>query len=335
MSLLDRAEDRGFAPVLDGLDAIRRTALRRCARVTAPFVRDRDLRVVAAAALACATALAGTAFAPGYMLLFGPVLLGVPHLCFEARYLFFQHVQLRRASLVAILAAQSALAFAGLGIYTLGVACLAALAVTGALATRRGQLLALGAVLVQAAALVGPDDSRFLLLHVHNCIPIAVWALWRRRPTRVSIAVAACFVAGVAAILCGGFDDLALRRPFAESTFSIVHVTDAVAAGFGGPWRHRLLLFFIFTQAFHYAVWLRLIPEEARERATPRSWRASWHAFKQDSGPFAARATIALSLAVPVAALVAGVVRTRALYVTASEFHATVEAILVACVLAT
>src|SRR5580765_8241451 len=109
MSLIDRAEDRAFAPLLGALDAARRALLSRYARISAPFVRDRDRRVVAAAAIACITALAGTALAPGYMLLLGPVLLGMPHLFFESRYLFFQHVQLRRASLVAILVAQSAL----------------------------------------------------------------------------------------------------------------------------------------------------------------------------------------------------------------------------------
>lgn len=334
MSLLDRAEDQALAPVLAALDAARRRLLRRGAALFGPFVRDRDRRVIAAALLAMTTALAGTALAPGYVLLLGPVLLGMPHLCFEARYLFFQHAQLRRVSLVAILAVQSVLVFSGIGIYTLGVASLCALAVTGALATRRGLVFAMLAIAAQVAAIVGPDWSRFLLLHGHNCLALAVWLAWRKRPARVSIAVAACFVAGALAIALGCFDDLPLRRPFSEATFSITHITDAVAAGFGGPWRHRFLLFFLFSQAFHYAVWLRLIPEEARPRETPRTWRASWQAFKQDSGAVAARLTVVLALTVPLAALAAGVVRTRALYVTASEFHATVEAILVACMLA-
>ena len=334
MTVLDRAEDRALGPILDALDAVRRSVLRRGASVCAPFVRDRNLRVMAVAMLSCATALAGAAFAPGYTLLLGPVLLGAPHLCFEARYLFFQHVELRRFSLVALLALQSVLVFAGIGIYTLGIASLAALALTGGLATRRGKLLALVAIVVEASALVGPDWSRFLLLHLHNCLALGVWLLWRRRPTRVSLVVAACFALGTIAIFAGCFDGLPLRRPFSEATFSITHVTDAVAAGFGGAWRQRFLVFFLFAQAFHYAVWLRLIPEEARPRETPRTWRASWQAFKADSGATAARLTIVAGLAVPLAALVGGAVRTRALYVTASEFHATVEAILVAVVLA-
>jgi hypothetical protein len=185
---------------------------------------------------------------------------------------------------------------------------------------------------VFAGALVGPDWSRFLLLHVHNCVPLVVWLLWRDRPRWTSLAVAALFAAGVVAIFAGACDDLSLRRPFGDAVFSITKITDAVAAGFGGEWRHRFLLFFCFSQAAHYAIWLRLIPEEARDRPTPRTWRLSWHAFKRDASSTVARLCVVASIAVPLAALALGVVRTRALYVTASEFHATVEAILIAVV---
>ncbi len=330
MRVLDRAEHQVLAP----LDAVRRWLLARTSGISTRFVRDRDKRVIAGALIAATLGLVGTALGPGYMLLLGPVILGVPHLFFEARYLFLQHADLRRTSLVAIVIAQTALAFHGVGIYTLGIATLTALALTGAWRTRRGKLIAACAALAQLAALVGPDWSRFVLLHAHNCMPIVVWVLWRERRTRVSIAVASCFVVGVALIAVGCFDALPIRHPFADDVFSITKINDAVAAGFGGAWRHRFLLLFCFTQAFHYAVWVRLIPEEARERATPRSWRASWDAFKRDSGAVVARLTVVLSLAVPCAAIVVGAVRTRALYVTASEFHATVEVILAAVVVA-
>src|SRR5262245_12887881 len=125
MRFIDRVEQYSLAPVLDGLDALRQRVLKRGARVCGPFVRDRDLRIVAVAAFACITALAGTALAPGYMLLLGPVVLGVPHLFFESRYLFFQHDRVRRGGLVVVLLAQTVCVFAGFGIYTLGFATIA------------------------------------------------------------------------------------------------------------------------------------------------------------------------------------------------------------------
>src|SRR4030095_3776050 len=122
---------------LDGLDSARRWFLDRGGRVTRPFIRDRDRRVLAFALIACALAFTGTALAPGYMLLLGPIIVGVPHLFFEARYLFFQHAQLRKLALVGVLVAQTTLVFAGVGIYTLGFATLAAVLATGSLSSRK------------------------------------------------------------------------------------------------------------------------------------------------------------------------------------------------------
>jgi hypothetical protein len=334
MRYLDRVEQYSLAPILDGLDAARRWSLDKAGRVARPFIRDRDRRVLAFALIAFGLAFAGTALAPGYMLLLGPVIVGAPHLFFEARYLFFQHEQLRRVALVGVLAAQTVLVVAGIGIYTLGTATIAALAATGSLSSRKALAMAALSALAIAGAIVGPDWSRFLLLHVHNCVPLVVWLAWRKRPLAISLGVSAVFFAGVTLIFAGALDGLSLARPFGDDVFSITKITDAVAAGFGGEWRHRFLLFFCFTQAAHYAVWLRLIPEEARDRPTPRSWRMSWRAFKQEAGPNIARLMIIGTLAVPLVALAGGVVRTRALYVTASEFHATVEAILIAVVFA-
>lgn len=332
MRFFDRVEQVSFAPVLDGLDGARRWLLDRGGSVTRHFVRDRDQRVVAFALAAFAMAFLGTALAPGYMLLLGPVIVGVPHLFFEARYLFFQHAQLRKLALAAVLAVQTVLVFAGAGIYTLGAATIAALAVTGSLSTNKALAIGALSLLAIAGAIVGPDWSRFLLLHVHNCVPLVVWLLWRDRPRWASIAVTALFALGIVLIFAGALDGLSLRRPFGDDVFSITKITDAVAAGFGGEWRHRFLLFFCFTQAAHYAIWLRLIPEEARDRPTPRTWTSSWHAFKRDASANLARLCVLAAIAVPLAALALGVVRTRALYVTASEFHATVEAMLIAVV---
>jgi hypothetical protein len=188
--------------------------------------------------------------------------------------------------------------------------------------------LTLVASVASAITWVAPDWSRFALLHAHNCVPIVVWIAWRRRPPIFSAVVAGLFLIVVLAIFTGCFDGLPLRRPFSDHVFSITRIIDAVAVGFGGPWRVRWLLFFAFTQAVHYAIWLRLIPEEARDRETPRTFAASWRAFREDSGPIVARAMLIATLAVPLLAIVAGVVRVRAFYVTASEFHATVEVIL-------
>ena len=122
---LDRAL---FEPVLGALDVARARALRWTAPVTRTFVRDREARVVAAALVSCGFALVATGFATGWLLLLGPLFFGMPHLVAEARYLFFQRHRGDRR-LLAVLALQSACAFAGFGVLALGPCCALALAV--------------------------------------------------------------------------------------------------------------------------------------------------------------------------------------------------------------
>jgi hypothetical protein len=326
VALLDRAEQCTIAPALEALDVVRGRLLKRWA--PAGLVRDRDWRVLTIGIVAILTALGTAVGATGYGLLFGPLLLGMPHLFFEARHLFFQRRYPRRWIVVGIAGAQVASVLLGTGIWTVGLACIAAIGVVYEPALRRRQIiLLLGAALVVLAAAVAPTWSRFVLLHAHNCIPLWIWLRWRKRRPIVSSIVVIAFVLALGSILGGAFDAVPIRTPLADSVFSLTRITDAVAGRFASPWRHRLLMFFAFTQAFHYVIWLRLIPEDAHGRETPRTWRASWRAFRTECGPTASRLMLTTSLFIVALATTAGAVRTRAGYVTLSEFHATVELI--------
>ena len=46
------------------------------------------------------------------------------------------------------------------------------------------------------------------------------------------------------------------------------------------------VMLYAFLQSFHYIVWVRLIPEDHRERQTPPSFRQSAHTLIQDFGPW-------------------------------------------------
>jgi hypothetical protein len=324
---LERLERCVIEPVLAGLDVVRSRILKTSAPITGRFVRDRDRRVVAAAVFACCTALFASVGATGWVLLFGPLVFGMPHLVAEARYLFFQPHR-RNTALFAVLALQTVLVFAGLGIHGLGISTALALFCVGGCSRANLWLFALALVMF-AAALVAPTWSRFALLHGHNFVPLFVWLVWRERPKATSLLVTAILCAAVGAILVGAFDRVAIHTPLSDDTFSLTRITDAVAGEFAGPWRKRFLVLFCFMQSVHYAFWLRLVPEEARDRETPRTWRASWRAYKTDAGPALARLAMLAILVVPLFALALGPVRARSFYVTASEFHATVETVLV------
>ncbi|CAN5729980.1 hypothetical protein BH11MYX4_BH11MYX4_15690 [soil metagenome] len=329
--LTERIERALVVPTLHGLDALRRFVLARTAGISRPFVRSRNVRVLGRSFVACAVALVLAGYATGYLLLFGPILFGAAHLAVEARYLLFQPRRDRRV--LAAVGVMAVFAVTGLGIYAVGPCILVALLLLRARddgPSRRDKWIACFAALAIACSAVAPSWSRFLLLHLHNLLAVAVWAAWRKRPVAVSAAVTCMVSAALLCILAGGFDHAVVRTPLSDHVFSLTKITDAVAAQFHGPWRHRLLMAFAFSQSLHYAVWLRLVPEEARARETPRPWSSSWLALKEDVGARTAILCVVAVLAVPLLALLLGAVRVRSLYVTASEFHATVELLLVA-----
>jgi hypothetical protein len=311
------------------LDTARTWLLRRTSPISRIVIRNRDLRVVITAAAICSLSLCGVTFAVGFSLLLGPIVFGMPHLFAEARYLFFQRGCRQSALLCGVLALQILSVVTSHGIQTLGVACFVAILSTCDREKAHVWWMLLFAALVQLVCLTAPAKSRFVLLHAHNCVPILVWLFWRRRSTATSIAVPMIFGVAATLILAGGLDGFPLHTPLRDEVFSLSKIADAVGGGAPGAWRRRWLFFFGFSQAVHYSIWLRLIPEEARARETPRSFAASWAACTVDFGRPTAVFMVVATLGVPMLALAFGAVRVRSLYVTLSEFHATLEAVLI------
>src|SRR5580704_2483847 len=69
------------------LDRVRRAALQIAARAWRPLVVDRETRVAVVGTASVVAAFAATALAPVWLLLLGPIVLGVPHVVADVRYL--------------------------------------------------------------------------------------------------------------------------------------------------------------------------------------------------------------------------------------------------------
>lgn len=291
-------KDVVFAPgwrLLERLDAVRHFLIKRTGSPARALVANRRLRVGVMLLTAITSALILTAVAPLWLLAFGPLLLGVPHLLADVRYLILRPGYHQRRALWG---------FCGVPIVAFGLGAgvaIGLLAVIGALLSARqvtGQSRARaswGAALVMpfiALAVLYPEPARLVLAHLHNFIALAIWWGWQKQHSRLEKVGLALIVASCLAILSGAFDGLASTAGLpwsglgglASDGLSMHSQRLSLAPDPSDIWSVRWVLLFAFTQSLHYATWLRLIPDDDRKRPTPRTFKSSWRALLAEFG---------------------------------------------------
>ncbi len=288
--------------LLDGLRArLLRFGVRALGGGGRALIRKPALRVAVFGSLSVGLALLLTCTMPLLLLAVSPLLLGVPHLLADVRYLVLQPGYHRRLRLALPVAAVLLGAAVGLGMR----AGLLAMAVTLVLAGARPQdsparsLLrrGLGLGLVAGLAYLGYRSDFYWLdlgmAHGHNFIAVLIAVLWlRRRPLTGAPAWSLWLplvLFGAAAVLLG-------TGGLTASATALGRFDDHPQLGLDGArwllapylpvdWGTRVVLLFAFAQAVHYGVWLRLLPDVARERDTPRSFTASLSALRAQLSP--------------------------------------------------
>lgn len=316
--------------LLAGGDAVRAAVFRwllpQCPRLFA----DRARRVAWLGGFSVLLAFGLTVTVPLWMLALGPLLLGVPHLLADLRYLVVVPGLHRRPWLC--VAAGLPLAAVGLG----APAAVGLLAVAAAVLCARGaaphKAAALGAWLMLTIGALA-DETLFVIgfLHLHNVVALGLW--WFLRPRDGRTAAVLLLVAVGSVLLIGGAMDpvvAGLGGWIAPATGIDIAEHAQVFVPMGDPvLAQRGLLCFAFLQAVHYAVWLRLVPEDARARPVPRSFRASWLALRDDLGarPLALAAALAIGLALWGAC---DLVDAREGYLRLAAFHGYLELAVIA-----
>lgn len=310
--------------VLAPMDRVRWLGLKALGPLARPFVRQRELRVLAAGCGVVATSALGTLLAPFWLLALTPVLLGVPHLLADVRYLVLRpglHHKRGAWLLVAGL-----LALAGLGFHT--VPCgLAATTLTAVISkgpwNRKGWALGVAALLIVGAYLAG-SSAGLLFAHFHNLIAVLLWWWWRPRRSAGQLAMPLLFLGVSMLLLTGGLSPWTLGLSWQPTGLGANDHLAFLAPGMAEPWATRLVLLFAFAQSVHYGIWLRLIPEDDRPQPTPRTFRASAHALVADLGVLLLTIGSCIALGIALWA-VADLATARETYLRMALFHGYLE----------
>jgi hypothetical protein len=279
------------------LDRPRASLYRLGAPWLGPLYGDRSRRVFWLAVFTLASSLVLTCVAPLWLLALGPLVLGVPHLLADLRYLVVRPGLHRRRVLWLCVPPLVAMGFSA----PPWVGLLALVPPVFAGARRRVGLVLMVVVGLIALAVRFETPFLYAFVHAHNVIALALW--WSLRPRGVSglvlLALAGLTTLG---LLLGAADPIVTAfhgwtapgsgASFEQFVAAVAPLDDGVLAG-------RLVLTFAFWQALHYGAWLRLIPEDARDRAAPRPFHASWRALVDDFGrwPLFAVALLSVGLA--------------------------------------
>ncbi|MEO7731795.1 MAG: hypothetical protein ABIY55_12535, partial [Kofleriaceae bacterium] len=288
-------------------------------------VADRRARLALGALVALVAALAVSLAAPTAWFLWGPLVLGIPHVLADARYLVltpYRRITLGRRD-VLLVGGLIALAVAGAPWLGAVVVIGAVLLTPAADARRRAAVLA-AALGFAAIAWSSPVITSYVVMHGHNLVALVVLiALAGHR--RVGWALAGGALAITALVLTGGLDAVLPMGALDELAGYVL--PDAALARWSTAACARVALTFVFLQGVHYAVWLRLIPAVMRAHGGMRGFGASLRALERDCTAPVLAIVAAAALALPVLALVGArdVVTLRDLYVQLAGGHAYLE----------
>lgn len=315
------------------LDRARVRALHWTMPLSSRLARAREARVAAIGVSVVVFAALATVLAPLWLLALGPIFLGVPHLLADLRYCVVRPGWHRERALwisagVPLLAVACG---AGFEIGLLGVAA-SALIISGEL--RRRVAVAAAALVLAWVGWRLDSLADLFLAHAHNFVAVALWAAWRPRATKLHWIPIAGFLLFGAALLLGIGDAIWLRgdaglssgldRSSHLATLAPELSARRSAAEGPGVWASRLVLLYCFAQAVHYGVWLRMVPEDDRERPTPRSFRASYRALREEIHPLILAGFALAAVALAIWACV-DLVGARTGYFRFARFHGTLE----------
>lgn len=331
----------GVEGSLAPLDGPRRWLLALTMRVPllASLVRARDRRLAALSTIGVAFALTLSLLFPAVLFAVSPIVLGVPHVASDLRYLVLRRRLPRfwkwtvlgtSAVLVGVRIAQEITDLDDLLLLEvlLGSAWLAFAAITGAAVAGRLRR-AVPALAVVAAltwmSLARPFEAVLLLTHVHNLVALALWTLLFRRRRVAAVPALTLVALGVAVIVSGAGDALTAWSGGARALgVEFGEVATWLVPGFAPALSARLVVAYVFLQAVHYSAWLGWIPQEDVRGEGTLTFRMTGRALVRDFG-VVGLALIVLGVIAVVGFAFVDLLATRDMYLSVAAFHGYLE----------
>lgn len=300
---------------------------------TRAIVARKPRRVASIVALSAVPAFILAAFFPTFSLIVAPLLLGVPHLAADYRYLILRPRWPGAVLWVTLLGSLSVLGLravelgtkSSLGAWEVAAAlawCAAMIGLArGARPSRR--LLATAALVpVSALALLQPDVTRLVFGYAHNLVAIGLWLFLFRGARRASLWPLGVVAGGTLLLLLGGerWLDFGQRElGLAALSGSDYFALPSLSGGGVG-----LIASFAFLQSVHYAIWLHVIPAEELPGNRTASFAQTLAGLRSDLGAWGLLVVASLTL-VTAAGLVWSPQEARAGYTALSTFHGYME----------
>lgn len=299
---------------------------------------DKHRRITAVLLLHAALACTLATFAPSALLVLGPLLVGIPHVVADIRYLVIRPdhhrgvkawLALGATTLFGVgLAQELGLRFeirAELLIVTLfmvGAALLSA-------GSERKPQAALAWGLIAAFGAFGwgfPSQTKLLLAHLHNVVALGLWVLVFAAKPRFAFGLALLLLTPALVFLASPLAYFGFQNGF-PSAFGL-HALSAAdqLAPFASDTVFALgvVAAFAYLQSVHYGMWLIAIPEETVATRAPLTARATVRRLLTDLGPLGLALAAVCTLALGTSALFEPLAAKR-LYLTLSAFHGYLE----------
>ena len=260
------------------LDRTRHFILRQFRKQLAPLMANRALRVCLAASFALPVIFAISYTFPLWQLLLGPILLGIPHLISDLRYLVIQQDIHKKLWFWLGLVPFFSLYVVFLEpFYAMIAVCLGAF-----FGEHPKRLLMIGLALAGLAlSIKEPFWFVIVVLHGHNLIALWIWWHWRKRALWECIPlILCCLLLSILCFIPPGQEAFLWAPPQLDHDYFTISLVPEILY----PYADSIILSYAFLQSVHYLVWLRLIPEDARPQPSPRTFNKSIRYLKRDFG---------------------------------------------------